>query len=88
MMKILSVLPNAPQYYGYVKRGNTYFRFTTDASGTSFEPIRMSFDSYEHFAGVMGKFNPWIYFLKDPIEAEELTLELLESLNLDCHSLE
>lgn len=87
MITILSAYPNGPGYAGYVKQGNTYSKFNIDSSGVNFRKIEGSFRDYEHFAGVMGKFVPWVFFLKTPIEAEELTLELLEELNLNCLSL-
>lgn len=86
MIEILSVIPNGFQYHGYVRMGGNYYKFQTDPLGVNYTPFPGEFRNYEHFAGAVGKFNPWYFFLKTPIQVEELTMEFLMSLNLDFHS--
>jgi hypothetical protein len=57
---------------------NTQNRVTVEAQ----MPMK-KYDNYEHFVGVMGKFNPYTVFLLTPVEiGDELTYEgLFEELN-------
>ena len=86
MIEILSVIPNGSQYYGYVRMEGSYYKFETDPSGVKYTLFPGEFRDHEHLAGVVGKFNPWIFFLKEPITVDKLDLETLSSLHVNCLS--
>ena len=46
---------------------------------------KSNYDNYEHFVGVMGKFNPYTIFRKNPVEVNKLDYEMLVELR---HSFE
>ena len=46
---------------------------------------KSNYDDYEHFVGVMGKFNPYTIFRKNPVEVDKLDYEYLVELR---HSFE
>ena len=82
-MKVISLTYNETQssFSGYFADDFVdYFRFQVDDDDVLSRLVEFDFEirSYEHFAGVMGKFNPWARFLRDPIEILELTFDELQ----------
>jgi hypothetical protein len=45
-----------------------------------YQYLKSEFRDYEHFVGVMGKFDPYTLFLKNPMEVDELTREVAQKL--------
>jgi len=86
MIEILSVVPNGDRYYGYVRIRGNYYKFQTDSSEVKITPFKGEFRNLQHFAGVVGKFNPWHFFMKKPVLVEELDLEVLSALNINMRS--
>lgn len=65
--------------YG-VETDSKYEFFTIDKSDkiiptNSYE--KSDFESYKHFAGVLGKFNPFTFILEKPLELAAITFNLL-----------
>jgi hypothetical protein len=67
-------------FHVVVDLGETYSWFTV-AAGTVTETRKISkkgFDDYEHFVGVMSKFNPYTFFLKAPVQIDAVTYAEVE----------
>ena len=66
--------------YG-IETGTEYQFFTIDRSN-SIVPTnsykKSDYRNYEHFAGVLGKFNPFTFILKEPFEVRQLDFETLQ----------
>jgi hypothetical protein len=82
-MKILHLdpLPDDPGYFSYFTEDySQYYKFRVTAEERSIEELTWSFPirNYEHFAGIMGKFDLYTIFLAEPIPVTELTLEELK----------
>ena len=70
---------------GFVDAGNMWIRFSFQ-EGKDFvhyghQYLKSEFRNYEHFVGVMGKFDPYTFFFKDPVEVDELTEEVAQKLS-------
>ena len=80
-MKLISLERIKGGFSGFIEDGPCYFSFTA-LKGEDVELEReyqkARYWDYETFAAVMGKFNPYIFFLKEPVEIEALTFESLQ----------
>ena len=84
-MKILHLDPlhDGPGYIGYFTEDySQYYKFKVTDQKSFIEELTWSFPirDYEHFAGIMGKFDPYTIFLAEPISVKELTLEELKKV--------
>ena len=70
-MNILSLLKNGSGFVGWIKDENKYklFEFT--------EKDTQDYKDYETFAAIIGKFDPYMLMIKEPIKIEGLTKEEL-----------
>ena len=66
-------------FHGFVDYPDDYVDFVMSPQGKVTEGHRYGkaeYDrGYEHFAAVFGKFDPYVFFLKEPITISELSLE-------------
>lgn len=65
---------------GYLRVGKEYKSFVSKFDGVVEvkKAANVSdYSSYEHFANVIGKFNPWVVFLKEPVKVEGLEYNYL-----------
>jgi len=66
-------------FHGFVAYPDDYVNFRMSPQGKVTEGHRYSKaeynGGYEHFAAVFGKFDPYVFFLKDPIPISELSLK-------------
>ena len=70
MVKLLSIEEAGPTFIVWVEQDDSYIYYHATHKGF-IEKERHSvkeYRGYEHFAGVVGKFNPYTVFLKNPIE--------------------
>jgi hypothetical protein len=67
------------EFEGYLRRDDRYHRFTFSKGGLKIEDTWEvgEFDSYEHFAMRMGKWDEEAIFLVKPIPIKEINLESL-----------
>jgi len=85
-MKILSIETcSAKSIIGYVDDGQAFksFELTPDSPpvfGPDFP--KQDFRDLEHFAGVIGKFDPHAFILAMPIEIEELSFKEIRKIFL------
>lgn len=82
-MKLLSIEKAENTFIGYVEDGPDYKSFTVREDGVViFDQTfpKKRFKNYEHFAGVMGKFDPYAFFFEKPIEIERLDYSELSKL--------
>jgi len=86
-MKILTLENCDNEYYiGYAEDDNNYMKFTITKAGSltySYTWKKKEFTDYEHFAGVIGKFNPHIFMLINPIVIDgPITFEAMREVEL------
>jgi hypothetical protein len=77
-MKIIQIDKSPDKVFkGWVDEGSFYQQFKMDGSTLTMRATvpKDIYKDYEHFAAVMGKFNPYISFLKKPIKIDGLTLK-------------
>ncbi len=69
--------------HGFIDAGDYYARFDSSPNGFNIDDenkiLKSEYRDYEHFVGVMGKFNPYTFFLEHPIEVSSLDYETLTS---------
>lgn len=81
-MRLLSIEKLGDKgFAGYVEDGHDYKSFVLIDGEARIESEypKMDFKDYEHFRGVIGKFDPEAVFLINPIRIEELTQPALEA---------
>ena len=81
-MEILSLekLGKGAGWQGWIKDDRFYKRFSAENDRINIGaivPVK-NYRNYGHFAGVISKFNPYTFFLEEPISIDELTVEELE----------
>lgn len=64
---------------GFLETDAQYIQFYADAGGVTLHDgfDKLKYRSYEHFAGVVGKFNPDVIFSKNKVELTDLTKEAI-----------
>lgn len=78
-------------FSGYLERDGEYFEFECSPDDQiHLKQIALSFPfrDYEHFAGVLGKFNPWSRLLADPIPIDDLTHSVLQLVRSESPHIE
>jgi hypothetical protein len=83
MYKLIGIdpsIPGSPTISGYVESETQYLQvFVTGDEIIMGKGIDKSkYKSYEHFAAVMGKFNPEVIFFRCPIPLSELSRVAIE----------
>jgi hypothetical protein len=65
---------------GYVDDGAGYAQFSFEGGVLQWGLIypKKRYKNYEHFVGVLGKFNPYTFFLTEPISISGLTFEEIQ----------
>ena len=80
-IRILSLESLPEGYSGFFEEIENYVDFTLPSSGKiklNYKYKKADFGDYEHFAAVMGKFDPYVMFLKNPINVDSVTVEELD----------
>ena len=80
-MKVISIEPIKGGFGGFIDDGPSYFSFTAlngEDVELGYEYRKEQYADYETFAAIFGKFDPYVFFLKEPVEIEELTFESLQ----------
>ncbi len=66
MIKLLSIIYDKDKAIGYINDGK-YKIFTSSRAGEyEVKEVAGTFKNYEHFAMVIGKFDPEFLFIKEP----------------------
>jgi hypothetical protein len=78
-MNILSLLKNGSGFVGWIKDENKYklFEFAENKATIIAEKDTQDYKDYETFAAIIGKFDPYMLMIKEPIKIEGLTKEEL-----------
>ncbi len=83
-MKLLSIETCSSRFInGYVELEGEYAAFSIEKGSTAVIHARFpksNYRSYVHFAGVIGKFNPYAFLLKEPISIAALDFDQLSDL--------
>ena len=82
MLRILSIEDCKGIFIGYVEDGEVFKRFEVSPQETRFiaEYPKSEYGEYEHFAAILGKFDPYTRFFKEPKEVAKLDYQGLEAL--------
>jgi len=83
MFRILALEPEGEAMGGYLEEDDHYVKFILEPRKKIeriFAYSKDDYTGYEHFAGVMGKFDPHYFFFKKPVELERLKLNELHEL--------
>lgn len=70
-------------YVGWVEHKNHYNSFFTHedvVTQASFKYIKKDYKNYQHFRGVLGKFEPETFTFKKPIEVKSLSIKHIEEV--------
>jgi hypothetical protein len=80
MIEIVSIAQAGDEFEGMIALDSKYLSFVTRGNDIQygFEYDNADYRDYEHFEAVIGKFNPYTFFLEQPIEVELLTRESIE----------
>jgi len=67
---IVSIEKDGDNFYGLVETKRAYREWITNGEMIVWlnEYKKSEFKNYEHFVGVLSKFNPYTFFLKTPVE--------------------
>jgi len=79
-MKLLGIeKPSKTVICGYAQEGDRYLSFSSTPNDVTIHSTFKvdDFPSYEHFAAVIGKWDPWVVFLKRPIKIKNLEFDHL-----------
>lgn len=80
-MKIISLRAYSQGYTGIIEEDDKYAFFILSKKGEAKKNLNYSkedYPSYEHFVGVINKFAPASFFLKEPIYVESMTIAELD----------
>ncbi len=82
MVRILSIEDCKGVFIGYIEDSKVYRRFEVTPQETRFtaEYPKSEYGEYEHFAAILGKFDPHTRFFKEPKEVAKLDYQGLEAL--------
>lgn len=73
----LALSDDRTTFTGYYEKKGLYYKFTVTEGGMSFTQMSQKFKDYNHFLGVLSKFNPYVFFLSNPIKIKNLEWETL-----------
>jgi len=82
MLKILSIEDCGGTFTGYVEDGEVYryFEVSPQRVDLTSEYPKSEYGEYEHFAAIIGKFDPYAMFFKEPKEISNLGYKELQSI--------
>lgn len=89
-MKIISVERMAKgSFAGFYDDGKAYVSFVMNDGSivAGHEYKKKDYKDYEHFVGVMSKFDPYVYFMKHPVEVDAINEEVLEKIWEDLNAM-
>ena len=80
MVEIVSIAKAGDEFEGMVAFDTKYISFITRGKKIEYgaEYKKTDYHDYEHFAAVIGKFNPYTFFLEKPIKVESVTRDSIE----------
>jgi hypothetical protein len=80
-MRILAYEECRDCFTGVLEAGEAYWTFqltADDRLDLEHEYPKENYRDLEHFQGVMGKFEPYVFFLTEPLKVDPLTYEALK----------
>lgn len=80
-MRILAYEECRDCFTGVLETGEAYWAFLLTADNRldlDHEYPKGRYRNLEHFQGVMGKFEPYVFFLTEPLEVDPLTYQALK----------
>lgn len=78
-MQIMNLEKSSKGFKGWLQEDGFYKRFETHEGRLATDilvPVK-NYKDYETFAMIVGKFNPYVTFLREPVEIGALTFEEL-----------
>lgn len=84
MIKIISLNINKNNASVFIDARSSYDYYNITSKNITKKQIsypKKEYNNYEHFIGVMGKFNPYIEFYNTPKLINKLTFEELKKIN-------
>jgi hypothetical protein len=91
LTRIVQIDKNGEEFSGFVELETMYKGFRTHGEQVvyqTFEYMKKDYRSYTHFAGVIGKFDPYCFFLAKPILIKSVTRAALEQVWENVQKLE
>jgi hypothetical protein len=80
MDELISIALEENEFWGCISNNTEYRFFRTKSEQIIWEQTyqRAAYKSYEHFVGVLSKFDPYTFFLKEPIKVKQINRKALE----------
>jgi hypothetical protein len=86
-MKILSIeRQTLSRFYVWVEDGALYRKLIIEDDKPPEELVSVptsKYKDYEHFVGVMGKFNPYTIFTEKPVDLPSLDFDVIKDMKFD-----
>jgi len=82
-MKIISLRSYSQGYTGIIEEDDKYVFFILSKKGKIKKLLnyyKEDYPTYEHFVGVISKFAPASFFLKEPIYVQSMTIAELDKM--------
>ena len=82
-MKIIGLRSYSQGYTGIIEEGDRYSFFILSKKGEVKKILnyyKEDYPTYEHFVGVISKFAPPSFFLKEPIYVQSMTIAELDRI--------
>jgi len=83
-MEIISLeKSDSGNFCGWVRTKDFYKKFHTDEDNVEIDVFvpKCKYESYRHFAMIIGKFDPYCFFLKRPLRVDRLTVRVLKLID-------
>ena len=82
MKRLISIEKERSGFSACIETSTTYRFFDLKMKKVLWgkEYTKAEYRGYEHFVGVMSKFDPYTFFLKKPIEVQTIDSEALEKV--------
>lgn len=79
MVEICSIRENDGEFEGMTITPKQYRSFFTDGDEIIYDETfsKVDYEDYEHFAGVIGKFDPYVFLLSTPVKIDKMNKENL-----------
>lgn len=71
---------SSADFTGWLEDNGRYCKLYVSEFEAAVEPEEMQYRNLDHFAGVLGKFDPYSFCLAEPIEIEELSHASLNNI--------
>jgi len=79
---VVSLSKEGSEFYGCIEDKKEYLTFHTEGIQVIFDQQyrKNDYKDYEHFVGIMSKFDPYTFFFEKPIKVSKITRMKLEQV--------